>query len=300
MPRYCLSAIALLIIALSTGGRAEAGAAGKPIWFNEVGWDSPSDSVPTENMFWGRVSEEQQADYTERAIKLAREQWPWAGVFSIWYFRQVGHIPANRADYYFAMVNVGFTPRPIYYKIKELGQNEQVAKPGFYEETNGAVQTGGASRGQWQMLLDSRASGGAALVGNVPGSNLTIHFNGSGLDLLVTREPHRGRMQVTIDDRPANALPADGELDLAAPVEAWQQRLTLARGLPLGKHTARLTVLPHAGASNDTRNVVDGFIVTDNASALPPGWVYTTLPALTLLALGGIIALRRRRRSTRY
>jgi len=33
MPRYCLSAIALLIIALSTGGRAEAGAAGKPIWF---------------------------------------------------------------------------------------------------------------------------------------------------------------------------------------------------------------------------------------------------------------------------
>jgi uncharacterized protein YbaP (TraB family) len=33
MPKYRLSAIALLVIALSTGGRAEAGAAGKPIWF---------------------------------------------------------------------------------------------------------------------------------------------------------------------------------------------------------------------------------------------------------------------------
>jgi uncharacterized protein len=33
MPKHRLSAVALLVIALSTGGRAEAGAAGKPIWF---------------------------------------------------------------------------------------------------------------------------------------------------------------------------------------------------------------------------------------------------------------------------
>lgn len=33
MPKHRLSAVALLVIALSTGGRAEAGSAGKPIWF---------------------------------------------------------------------------------------------------------------------------------------------------------------------------------------------------------------------------------------------------------------------------
>src|SRR6266851_967110 len=36
MPKHRLSAVALLVIALTTGGRAEAGSAGKPIWFYRV------------------------------------------------------------------------------------------------------------------------------------------------------------------------------------------------------------------------------------------------------------------------
>ena len=269
------------------------GDAAKPIWFNEFGWDSPPANMPSENLLWGRVSEEQQADYTARAIKLARSQWPWAGVFSIWYFRQVGNISPDRADYYFAMVNVGFTPRPVYYSIKVAAAGERTAQTGFHEESNGAVEIAGG--GRWKPILDKHASGNMALEGTVPGSSLTIQFEGTGLDLLVTKSPQGGHLQVSIDDRPANLLPGDGDLNLSASSEVWQQRIQVATGLVPGTHKARLTVPSHVDTGNDTRSIVDGFIVTDSSSALPPSWTYTTLPAGILLLGSGVLAVVRRR-----
>src|SRR5213075_2783997 len=87
------------------------GDAAKPIWLNEYGWDAPPDDFPPEKLIWSRVSEEQQADWTARGIAYARQHWPWFGVANIWYFRQVGNIAPERADYYFRMVDVEFAPR---------------------------------------------------------------------------------------------------------------------------------------------------------------------------------------------
>jgi hypothetical protein len=39
-------------------------------------------------------------------------------VISIWYFRQVGDVPEDKAEYYFRMVNPDFTTAPIYDSVQ--------------------------------------------------------------------------------------------------------------------------------------------------------------------------------------
>lgn len=97
----------------------EHGDAGKAIWVNEYGWNAPPDDFPPELLTWARASEAEQADYTVRGIAWAREHWPWLGVVNIWYFRQAGDIPPDRAVYYFAMVYPDFTPRPVYDAVRQ-------------------------------------------------------------------------------------------------------------------------------------------------------------------------------------
>ncbi|MHB1417191.1 MAG: glycoside hydrolase 5 family protein, partial [Chloroflexota bacterium] len=36
----------------------------KPVWFNEFGWNASPPDMPANQIMWGRVSEEQQAEYT--------------------------------------------------------------------------------------------------------------------------------------------------------------------------------------------------------------------------------------------
>ena len=90
----------------------------KAIWFSEYGWNAAPADFPPEGMVWQRVSQEEQAAYTVRGIEFARAHWPCAGVFNIWYFRQVGNIPPERADYYFRMIDVDFTPRLLYKAVQ--------------------------------------------------------------------------------------------------------------------------------------------------------------------------------------
>lgn len=95
------------------------GDANKAIWFNEFGWNASPKDMPTNDLVWQRVSEQQQADYTVQAVQYARQKWPWAGVFCTWYFRQVGDIQPAKSEYYFRLVDPDFTPRPIYNAIKQ-------------------------------------------------------------------------------------------------------------------------------------------------------------------------------------
>ncbi len=95
---------------------------GKAVWINEYGWNAPPEDFPPELLDWARVTEAEQADYTVRGITWAREHWPWLGVVNIWYFRQAGDIPPDRAVYYFAMVDPAFTPRPVYHAVQQATQ----------------------------------------------------------------------------------------------------------------------------------------------------------------------------------
>ena len=101
----------------------------KAVWFNEYGWNAAPASFSEDALYWKRVSEEEQALYTVQGVKYARQNWPWAGVFFVWYFRQVGDIPPQEAAYYFRMVDVDFTPRRVYYAVQDLDAVELTPAP---------------------------------------------------------------------------------------------------------------------------------------------------------------------------
>jgi polysaccharide biosynthesis protein PslG len=94
----------------------------KPVWINEYGWNAAPASFPDELLTWERVTEQEQAEYTVRGIAWAREHWPWLGVVNIWYFRQVGDVPPDRAAYYFALVDPEFNLRPVYEAVQQAAR----------------------------------------------------------------------------------------------------------------------------------------------------------------------------------
>ena len=95
------------------------GDASKAVWFNEFAWNASPKEMPREELLWQRVTEQQQAEWTVEGLQRARRDWPWAGVFCTWYFRQVGDISPSKSEYYFRLVDPDFTPRPVYNAIKQ-------------------------------------------------------------------------------------------------------------------------------------------------------------------------------------
>jgi len=255
----------------------------KAVWFNEYGWNAAPESIPEDRLTWRRVTEKEQAEYALRGIELGRREWPWAGVFMIWYFRQVGNIPIDEAEYYFRMVDPDFTPRPLYLAIHDASQGRQPAGPGLYQETSPAVGT----HGRWRTAISDVALGGAFLYSDVEGASATFSFEGPGVDLLTMRLPDSGRLLVSLDGRTLPGLDTDAQglsyVDLRSPGAQMRARIPLVRGAGPGEHTLRLTVSTQAeGDSGGGKCILDAFdVVTDEDRPFP-----IILLAASLLALG--------------
>lgn len=257
--------------------------ANKAIWINEYGWNASPASFAKDQLPWGRVTEQEQADYTVRGIQQARANWNWIGVFNLWYFRQVGDITPDRSDYYFRMVDVDFTPRLVYLRLKEVATFPQVAQPGVYQETNTAVNLGGPPENPhpWQPLLNPRAYGKSELFTRQPGAKINLKFYGDGFDFIMQRGPTAGRAWVTIDGERVPNLPTDvngnSYIELASPKEEWQVNVPIAHDLPRRTHTVELVV----GQSGDVG--FDGFVVYAEGSP--------TLMWLPITAFGGLLII---------
>ncbi len=214
----------------------------KPIWFNEFGWNAAPADFPTERLLWARVDEVQQAEYTVRAIETAREQWPWAGVFAIWYFRQAGTILPDRAEYYFRAVDVGFTPRPLYNQISESANSLQDAGPGEYGAGGPAVSYSAG----WSNRPSPIVEGQRVMVSDKAGESATFTFRGGGIIVRAIGEPGAGRVYATIDGQEANLLPHDREgrslIDLGGSSQPEVVEIRAAIGLAPGTHVLRLSV----------------------------------------------------------
>jgi hypothetical protein len=262
------------------------GDANKAVWLNEYGWNAaPADFAETK-LIWGRVTEQQQAEYTLRGLAQARANWNWVGVFNIWYFRQVGDVSPERADYYFRMVDVDFTPRLVYNRVKEVATATVIARTGLYQETNPAVEL----RGNWQPRLDARASGSRELVTRQPGARAIFRFIGDGVELLLHRNPDGGRAWIVLDGQRVAGLPLDANgnsyVDLSSPKDEWQVRVPIGANLSRGTHTLELVV---AGTSGEI--ALDGFVVSLSGEAAFPWAVVIGLGAV--LVVGCVLFVRR-------
>jgi len=214
----------------------------KAVWFNEYGWNAAPESFPADRLIWKRVTEKQQAEYTLQGIKMAREEWPWSGVFMIWYFRQVGNISPERSDYYFRMVDPDFTPRPLYFAVQDVAGGQDAVLPGVYEETNPNVKT----HGRWRNVIDKWAFGQAYIRSEVAGDSVTFTFTGPGIDLITRKGPGAGRFLVALDGRSVPGLSTNPQgvsyVDLYDPTLRDRARVPLVRNAGAGEHTLRLTV----------------------------------------------------------
>ncbi len=294
------------------------GDARKPVWFTEYAWDAPSSAVPPDKIFWGQVTLQQQADYTVRGIQYARAHWPWAGVFVIWYFRQVGDIAPTAADYYFAMVSPDFVPQPLYRAVQSAAAGLSVAGDGPHGPLTAPVHVGPG----WDLQV--RHTGPApdtldvpVLVSRAPTATLTITFRGTDLTLLfappdsaapATPAPH---LAVTVDGQTAGVagnLPRDAAgkpyVDLAAQPSAppdpppavvpltGTQAVQVVSGLgnerAPGVHT--VTLRPDGPGAR-----VAGYVVTAQRSYVAVGLV----TGLLILLLAADVAWLRRGRGAR-
>jgi hypothetical protein len=92
----------------------------KPIWLSEVNWNAVPNK-PGEIADVGRfglVSEEQQARFVPQVLARAREEWPWVGATSIWFFKRPSDAEKKQSWYYFRMVEPDFTPTPLWEAMK--------------------------------------------------------------------------------------------------------------------------------------------------------------------------------------
>lgn len=265
------------------------GDADKPIWFNEFGWNAAPEDFEGE-LPWARVTEQQQAQYTVEAIRYARTHWPWAGVFNIWYFRQPGasNIPESRADYYFRMVDPGFTPRLVYNAVKQVASGPAEASPGTYAMTDPSV----ARTGNWEMQLNPAGVGGVMFASNTPGDSATIAFRGGSLSLRVQRSPNAGQVFVTIDGREANALDDHVQgrsvLNLNGSDREGPVNVPIVDGLGVGRHVMRLVVGPAPGQIHGPVTLA-GFEINP-VNRLAPLWS-AGRRALVVLAIGAVAFL---------
>jgi hypothetical protein len=258
------------------------GDADKAIWFNEYGWNAAPETFAPEHLVWRRVGEKEQAEYTLQGIALAHQEWPWAGVFNIWYFRQVGNIPPDRADYYFRMVDVDFTPRPLYFAVQDVASEPTTPGPGRYEETNPNVQR----YGRWYNVIDESSSAKAYIRSEREGDSIAFDFRGAGADLIAHRGPSSGQLLISLDGRSVPGLPTDaqgfGIVDLYNPIDQYQARVPLVRVNGGGEHTLRIRVAGTRNAAS-TGQLCD----LDAFEVLPQE--QTPFPVLPILGL--ILAL---------
>lgn len=231
------------------------GDANKAVWFNEYGWNASPPDMSPDQLPWGRVTPEQQADYIVRGIRYAREHWPWAGVFTIWYLRQVGDIPRTASEYYFGLVDPDFVPMPAYYAVQTATTTQdKAATPGEWGPLSPAVQAGP----RWQVRLDLRAPGGAAVAPSAWGTTLDIPFVGTDVKLALlpgTDAPDRpasnAKYYVTVDGNStgiAPELPRDqfGRAYIDLSTEGQASDVVVVRGLGdqfrAGRHVLQIRV----------------------------------------------------------
>lgn len=96
-----------------------------PVWLSAYGWNAAPADFDASQLAWRRVPEMQQAEWTVDSVRYGLREWPWIGVFGIWFFRQAfGHLGPDDASYFFRLVDPDFTPRLVYRAVQQAATGQ--------------------------------------------------------------------------------------------------------------------------------------------------------------------------------
>ena len=216
------------------------GDAHKAIWISHFGWNSKPAAWPGPASIWGHVAAATQAAYTVAALTRAEREWPWMGMLCLNGFQPrpetvAQSVPNAEEHWGFAIVGPEGEPRPLYAAVQAWAARPTVARTGVHNASTpladfeGAWTLGplGADIGERQLESDAA-------------SRVRLTFAGTGIALTVRRGPYRAFLYVTVDGKPAPALPRDREgrsyMVLYDPLTAVAT-VPLAENLPYGTHT---------------------------------------------------------------
>jgi polysaccharide biosynthesis protein PslG len=223
------------------------GDAQKPIWMTEMNWNALPVGHPAPPAY-GRVTEQQQADYARLAYQRAQAEWPWMGVINVWFFKRASDAEKDQSWYYFRMVEPDFRPLPLYDALREEAQQPPVMYPGYHQEDHWAVYY----LGPWVHVQDAQAVLGGYQASRGDGAGVRLTFAGTDLDLVLRELPGGGRLAVSCD----GGLPLT--LDTATHAKE-SVRVAACRRLRDGRHEARIEVL--TSGDNPTSVAIDGYVV---------------------------------------
>jgi hypothetical protein len=248
------------------------GDADKPIWASEVGWNAlprDFDGFP----YYGRVSEELQAEYSAEAYQRAQLEWPWMGVMSYWFFKRPGDYEKDQPFYYFRMMEPDFEPHPVYYALKEQATAPPILGLGYHQEDHWALHYQGA----WEDVTDDEAVLGSYRASAHTGDSLSFTFWGTDLSLVPVGGLSSGLLEVMVDGQRA-------QVDLSGLEISSASEVLLVGGLPEGTHETRLTVAdsPHGSV----QVAIDALIVRQSPLSLVRrclSWCVLACMAISLL-----------------
>ena len=230
----------------------------KPIWISEMGWNStpPDSGIPPS---FGSVPESQRGPYLVEAFERQRQEWPWAGVSSVWFFKQATDEEMDQPQYYFRLLDPDFTPQPAWAVLTDyLASIEPVLYRGWHQEDHWALQAG-MSPAPWTLLSDPGTVFGQSALGEA-GQSLTVRLSGARASLLFPDLGATARFTVRVGDGDPQTfvLTAEGvsrgsSASSASHLRHWEE-ITLFE-LPLG-------FLPD-GRTEVTITVTDGTLPLD-------------------------------------
>jgi O-antigen ligase len=252
------------------------GAADKALWAGNWGWNSLPEGWTGRPSIWGAVTAAQQATWTAAALARAQREWPWMGLMFLENWEPQAAPDDPRWGFSLAR-------RPeLQARLQEAQPRPGVALPGFHParpDDPAQVYAGG-----WRFAPQFGADISQTLEGAEP-DRVTFTFWGTDVGLRVRRADFRARLYVTVDGRPANALPRDEHgtmlvLTAPDPAEDYVVTVPVARNLDPGVHT--LTVVAARGWDQWALN---GFSVGYRP---PAGGYRLGLAALLATAVGGL------------
>lgn len=211
----------------------------KALWASDFGWDTapPDPQAP----LWGQgVDEATQAAYLTGALTRVEQEWPWMGVLCINNFQPRPAmtsgltVPDAEEHWGFALVGPEGQPRAGFQAVQAWATRERVAGPGVYPGGTALAHF----EGTWRL-------GPLGADMGITGPNrVTLMFEGTGVALTVRRGPYQAFLFVTVDGKPAPALPRDEQgrafVVLYDPLAAVAT-VPLAEQLPYGRHTVTVT-----------------------------------------------------------
>lgn len=157
------------------------GDAAKPVWFTEMGWDSPPESMPAP---YGRVTEEDRARYTVLGYQRMAAEWPWAGVGFLWFLRRPDMEWHKRPEGYFRLLEPDWTPTLTYQSMVELAGQQATLQRGRHRADHPALRYAGPWRnapldGPLQQKVGSKDA------------EMQFTFAGTGFQLSLAPTPTR-------------------------------------------------------------------------------------------------------------